>query len=276
MEMNKIYKVSIITVCYNCEDSIEVTLNSVLKQTFKNIEYIIVDGKSTDNSLKIIYKYKNDLKNNTKNLKIISEKDFGVYDGMNKGVELASGEWIIFLNSGDAFYDKDTIKNIFDNKKYKEDVLYGDVKIIINETNSKIVKAKSINSIYYGMPFCHQSSFTRATVLKKYKFDLNYKIASDYDFFLKIYKKGYKFKYINSIFSIYDGNGLSQNTKLLLGEQNKIFNNYVKDKKIKAIFKIKRLKQIFFSLLKKYLPKKIVAILRKVSIWKFFKGLEEE
>jgi glycosyltransferase involved in cell wall biosynthesis len=241
-------------------------LNSVLKQTFKNIEYIIVDGKSTDNSLKIIYKYKNDLKNNTKNLKIISEKDFGVYDGMNKGVELASGEWIIFLNSGDAFYDKDTIKNIFDNKKYKEDVLYGDVKIIINETNSKIVKAKSINSIYYGMPFCHQSSFTRATVLKKYKFDLNYKIASDYDFFLKIYKKGYKFKYINSIFSIYDGNGLSQNTKLLLGEQNKIFNNYVKDKKIKAIFKIKRLKQIFFSLLKKYLPKKIVAILRKVSI----------
>lgn len=98
---------SIITVTYNCEQSIERTIKSVISQTYKDIEYIIVDGKSVDNTLKIIDGFSHSISC------VVSEPDRGIYDAMNKAVKLAHGEWIIFMNSGDVFCDENVLKNIF-------------------------------------------------------------------------------------------------------------------------------------------------------------------
>ena len=115
-------KVSIITVCYNSELTIEDTIKSVLSQTYDDIEYIIVDGNSTDSTLNIINKYKDQIST------IVSEPDKGIYDAMNKGVELANGELIGIINSDDFYSDKNVIKNVVDTlKKDDSDALYADL-----------------------------------------------------------------------------------------------------------------------------------------------------
>src|SRR3989338_780018 len=107
-------KVTIITVCKNAQDTIEETIKSVASQDYKDIEYLIIDGKSTDETLKIINKYKNKIDN------IISEPDKGIYYAMNKGIKRSTGDLVYFLNSGDLFFDKNTVLNVvklFDKNK---------------------------------------------------------------------------------------------------------------------------------------------------------------
>ena len=115
-------KISVVTVCYNAADTIEKTILSVLNQTYHDIEYIIIDGGSTDGTVEIIRKYADKI------AYWVSEPDKGIYDAMNKGIEVATGEWINFMNAGDRFYKSDVIKLIFDNMNCYDDVdiIYGD------------------------------------------------------------------------------------------------------------------------------------------------------
>ena len=104
-------KISIITVVYNDVEHIEETIKSVISQDYQNIEYLVIDGNSTDGTLEICKKYSESIS------RIVSESDTGIYNAMNKGVKLASGEWLFFLNSGDVFYDEKVISNIFKNER---------------------------------------------------------------------------------------------------------------------------------------------------------------
>ena len=168
--------VIVITVVKNGERYLEQTIKSVINQNYNNIKYIIIDGGSTDNTLNIIQKYKN---------KIdcwISENDKGIYDGMNKGIGLAKGEWIIFMNAGDGFYENNTIERIFFGKNYDVDFIYGDCKIIYNQKYSRIQRAGEIKNLWKGMIFSHQNLFVRYDVFKKYKFNINNKIETDFEF----------------------------------------------------------------------------------------------
>ncbi|RDU73875.1 glycosyltransferase [Helicobacter anseris] len=196
---------SIVTIVYNDVTHIKETMESVINQSYKNIEYILVDGKSNDGTKEAILElitscatitledqkedrfYLEATHNTypTLTFKFLSEKDKGIYDAMNKGIALTTKEWINFMNCGDRFYNLNVIREISKDNIKKYDVIYGDTEIIYNSQNKKIIK-KTTNP-KYRMPFSHQSVFTKTQIQKLHPFDLSFKICSDNDFFTKIY-----------------------------------------------------------------------------------------
>lgn len=178
-------KISIITVTYNSEKTVEQTIKSVLSQTYRNFEYIIVDGSSNDRTVSIIKKNEE----SDKRIKYISEPDNGIYDAMNKGIKMASGDFIALLNSDD-YYEPDAleniVKNIPENFQNQMLVIYGMVRYIENETESMVLIKN-----HKGLPermLMHPACFVSRDIYKMYKYDTNYKSAADYDLFLKLYQ----------------------------------------------------------------------------------------
>jgi len=183
---------SIITVTYNAESTIEATMRSVKQQTFRPIEHIIIDGASKDNTLYIINKYKD------KNTKVISEPDHGLYDAMNKGIRLATGTYLCFLNAGDTFHEQDTLEKMVNNVGLSDNdklpaILYGQTAIVDAErhflrmrhhTAPEVLTWKSFQQ---GMLVCHQAFFVKRTLAEPY--DLQYKYSSDYDWCIRMMKK---------------------------------------------------------------------------------------
>ncbi len=194
-------KISIITAVYNGIYSLEPTINSVLNQTYKNIEFIIIDGGSDDGTQEIIKKYKDRI------AYLISEKDKGVYDAMNKGVDKATGDWIYFLGSGDILLnvlDKVAEKLLDSNKIY-----YGNVFRL--DTQEKYDGEFSAHKLAITN-ICHQAIFYPASVFKKYKYDLKYKIQADHILNMFCFgDKQYSFQYFPLTVAIYEGDGYSAN-----------------------------------------------------------------
>lgn len=178
-------KVSIITVCKNAQDTIERTIKSVISQTYNNIEYLIIDGKSTDKTLDIVNKYQNKIST------IVSESDSGIYYAMNKGVRKSTGDIVYFLNSGDLLFNKDTISDVA--KLFKEknsNVLYGDV-LLYDENNPEglnIEQHKNINKFYLAHDgIYHQAMFVKKDLFEKYgKFNTRFKLLADYEWTLRV------------------------------------------------------------------------------------------
>lgn len=220
MTTTKYPLLSVITVSYNAKDTIEKTINSVINQTYPNIEYIIIDGGSKDGTIDIIRKYSKYI------TYWISEPDKGIYDAMNKGIIAANGQWINFMNAGDIFYNNHTIESIhFENfNNHYTKVIYGDT--IKRKTNSeKRITPKNVSHITRGIICCHQSTFVSLINKSEIIFDINYKISSDYNQLYKIYNKYKKntFKYIPQIVSIFDGEyGLSSKNRLQLFKEQLI------------------------------------------------------
>lgn len=214
-------KITVVTVCFNAEETIKETIESVISQKNVNIEYVIVDGNSTDKTKKIIEEY---VKDNS--IKYISENDDGIYDAMNKGIELAEGEYIIFLNSGDVFYDNLVLKDV-ESKLKKDieiDVLYGNVEL--DKNGEKTLYSYSnfkIDAMFFcrELMICHQCIFIRREILKKYKFDTKYIICADKKQIIKLMKNKYKFQYFDRVISIYDCNGFSEKNINLLRKEAK-------------------------------------------------------
>ena len=172
--------ISVVTVSYNAVLTIEQTILSVINQTYPHIEYIIIDGGSTDGTVDIIKKYANRI------AYWVSEPDKGIYDAMNKGIRTAKGEWINFMNAGDLFYSKDTLEKVFsksinDNIK----VIYGDVMLNKQGVLSQ-GKVYPISFMQIAMPFCHQSSFSHISEYT-HCFNLQFKIGADFEFYYRIY-----------------------------------------------------------------------------------------
>ena len=147
-------KFSIVVVSLNTKKDFLKTIKSIKKQKFKNYEVIIVDGKSTDGTIELIKKI------NNKKYKYIIERDKGIYDAMNKGVKLSSAQWIIFLNSGDQFYNRDILKKISLIETKNHDVMFGDT-VINNGYFDYKIKAKGFTDKTFLMPFCHQSTVVK-------------------------------------------------------------------------------------------------------------------
>lgn len=216
MKKDNYPKISIITIVYNDVKNISATIESVLSQDYPNIEYIIIDGGSTDGTKEIIQNYIDSPNFKHSISKFISEKDNGIYDAMNKGIDMATGEWCNFMNSGDRFYAFTTIKECFE--KYQETlkangggaykVIYGHTQILYDAKHCKVLISTSQNHKYHHR-FIHQSAFIDTEVMKKYHYDTNFKIAGDTDFFTKIFHQGHLFKKIDVIVSVFNVDGVS-------------------------------------------------------------------
>lgn len=209
--MNKQYKISIVTVCYNAVIDIEKTILSVINQRYANIEYIIIDGNSSDGTIDIIKKFTNNGsecgKHNHCVSQFISEPDKGIYDAMNKGIKMASGDYINFMNAGDSFTNDRVIENFVNELDDREsyDVVYGDVIKFNNKTKREwLDKSYEPSVLTKHGAFCHQGCFIKANLHKQIPYDTKYKLMADFDFFHKAYMQNYKFKKINLLVANYD------------------------------------------------------------------------
>ena len=242
-------KVSLITISYNSSKTIYNTLKSVEKQSYKNVEHIIVDGKSTDNTLEICDSFPHINK-------IISEKDEGVYDAFNKGIEFAKGDIIGFLNSDDVYYDEDSLNHIVKNFDSKTDCVFGNLQYVnlkgrvVRNWNSKIFRKGNFKKAW--MP-AHPTFYCRKNIYEKYGvYNPKYKIAGDFELMLRMLeKKRVKSKFIDRILVKMLSGGISNkgiNSKMqILKEEFQAFkdNNIKINKLIYIINKIAKIKQYF-------------------------------
>ncbi len=198
-------KVSIVTIVLNGVNEIEDTIQSVLSQNYPDLEYILIDGGSTDGTLDIIRNYENRLSY------WVSENDFGIYDAMNKGIRVASGELIGFLNCGDR-YEKDAIVNVIEEYvRTYADVIYGDVVFFSNlgeEYHS--YEDLDFERLFYSNQIVHQSIFMRTSLQKENEFDTSYRNLADYKLFLSMYCEGRIFAYVNKPISYFKKGGISE------------------------------------------------------------------
>lgn len=179
--------ISIITITYNASETLPLTMESIAAQTFKDFEHIIVDGASADDTIMIGRRM------GTPNLRIISEHDNGLYDAMNKGIKLARGRYILFLNSGDKFHDEDTLQVYAEAIESKDpDIIYGDTDIVDIEGNRigpRHLSAPEIltfDSFSNGMLICHQAFMVKRDIAPLY--DTDYRFSADYDWCIRCIK----------------------------------------------------------------------------------------
>ncbi|RZF60120.1 glycosyltransferase family 2 protein [Sphingobacterium corticibacterium] len=223
--MNKLLpKVSIITVVYNDVLGIEHTIRSVMKQTYVELEYIIIDGLSTDGTLDVIDRYREEVSI------VISEKDQGIYDAMNKGLSVATGEYVLFLNSGDELYEDTTLEKVFSSAE-NADIYYGETKLIDEERNiigdrrHKTPKRFDWKSFRYGMSICHQAIYVKRSITAPY--DLQYKLSADIDWVIRAAKKANKIVNVNQYVAKYLVGGTTQKRhRQSLKERYAIFKKY--------------------------------------------------
>lgn len=179
-------KISIVTVCYNSEKTIEDTIKTVISQTYDDIEYIIIDGGSIDNTLKIVNKYKSHIDI------LISGPDSGIYDAMNKGIEAATGDVVGILNSDDFYEKKDSVASVMSEFDDVTDVVFGDLVFVSADNLSKVTRFYSLPKftpwkLRFGWMPPHPATFIRRSAyLSHGLYKLGYRISADYEIFVRL------------------------------------------------------------------------------------------
>lgn len=204
-------KASVVTVCFNSVKTIEQTLQSILGQNYGNIEYIVIDGGSTDGTVDIIKKYENDIDY------WVSEPDHGIYDAMNKGIAKATGDIIGFMNSDD-WYAEGAISAIAEAFGQTDaDIVYGNTILVDNGIQS-FRSRPPLNRILHGMVFCHQAAFVKTTLMKENPFNISYRIVADFAFFLEMYLQKKRFCPIDTTIAYFRTGGNSSHPWKLFQE----------------------------------------------------------
>ena len=188
---------SIITCTYNAESVLQRTLDSVLEQTYSHVEHIIVDGASTDATLDMVeaYKQKSDAEDWCHEVRVKSEPDRGLYDAMNKGIQRATGQYVLFLNAGDTFPSADTLELVAESVGEGEEppaVLYGDTDVV--DDDGRFLRHRRLSpprrltwrSFMKGMLVCHQAFYARTDLAKATPYDLHYRFSADVDWCIRI------------------------------------------------------------------------------------------
>ncbi len=246
-------KLSVITINYNDADGLEKTIKSVVSQTVTDVEFIIIDGGSTDKSIDVIKKYPDRIDFWS------SEKDKGIYDAQNKGIAKAKGEYFLFLNSGDSFFDKEIISKFYNfQKNHQKKIIYGNSNAIDADRSTHVLypPEKLDFNFWYANTINHQAIFFHNELFRKYgNFSTGYKFAADFDFLFKIYvNQASEFIYFNELICNYDNTGLTskyETHKILFMERKRILqahtsksdfcemkNNYYKTISIKKKYTI--------------------------------------
>lgn len=234
---------SIITVTYNNAYGLKETVESVAKQSFGNYEHIVIDGSSSDGSIEFLTE-----QSNNKKLIYLSENDSGIFNAMNKGIYLANGDWLLFLNAGDKFPTDNTLANLSSSGALEDDqldLIYGDK---LDSQGRLIKAAQDLTSLYFGeMPACHQSIFFR----KNIEYNESFRIYGDIDLLSKIYISKPNYRYVEIPISTFEGGGVSSKITWVKRKEKfrSLFNNFG-----------------FLCLLKNYIFKP--SFYKKVFVWK--------
>lgn len=215
---------SIITCTFNAQDVLQRTLDSVAQQTYKNIEHLIIDGVSRDETLSMAHAYEAKINSSSEpySIKIVSERDKGLYDAMNKAIQLASNDYLVFMNAGDTFKDIDTLQTIASSVKEGEllpGVLYGDTDIVdmegkfLRKRHLQTPQTLTSKSFKRGMLVCHQAFYALTSIAKTTPYDLQYRFSADVDWCIRIMKKSEEenraLRNVNAIVSNFLDGGLT-------------------------------------------------------------------
>lgn len=235
-------KFTIVTCTYNAEAVLQRTLDSVMKQTYCNIEHLIIDGVSKDKTLTMVkaYQHKNDVGESAHEILVFSEPDKGLYDAMNKGIDRATGDYLIFLNAGDVFSSEDTLEFVEGCVGEGEElpgVLYGDTDIVNMESHflrhRRLTPPKRLSwrSFMWGMLVCHQSFYARADIAKGIHYNLDYRFSADVDWCIRIMREAARrhlpLRNVNAVITNYLDGGMSvQNHKASLKERFQVMRSH--------------------------------------------------
>ena len=229
-------KLSIITVCFNIKDEIERTCESIVNQTWQDFEWIVIDGGSTDGTLDILKKYEKHIS------VLISEPDKGIYNAMNKGIKIAKGKYLNFMNGGDSFYADDVLEKVFAGKDYDADVLYGNMNYIEAEGKSQIrVFPKNVDAEFFRDDCInHQSTFIKRELFDKYGlYSENYKIVSDWEKWVIFAINNRSFQQLDFVVANFVGDGISaKRLDLLQAELDNGRRRYYKKQRIYYLFNL--------------------------------------
>lgn len=208
-------KLSIITVNLNNRDGLQKTIDSVICQTFRDFEWIVIDGGSIDGSKELIGQYADYF------AYWVSEPDKGIYNAMNKGIKVAKGEYLQFLNSGDCLYKSTTLNDVFGGSPTGE-IIYGDCAVRVTDTLLQEIRYKPVFSlkIFLDGSFNHQSSFIKRELFAEELYDETLRIVSDRKFFIRKAMEGNRFTHVNHIIATFDTNGISSTQEALLQKEN--------------------------------------------------------
>lgn len=209
-------KLSIITINYNDVKGLRATQKSIAEQTFRDFEWLVVDGESTDGSKGFLAEHE------AETAWCCSEPDGGIYNAMNKGIQHADGEYLLFLNSGDTLFEATTLERVF-SKTPDADVVYGDWKEIQPLRFPKMRHAPKHVSYYYfaTRPLCHQAAFIRASLLKQAPYDETYAICADWAKWVELSRDGRSFLHLPVTVCNYRRDGISYHAKEQLREEHR-------------------------------------------------------
>ena len=210
---------SVITVCYNSSGVLSPTMDSLLSQTWTEFEYLVIDGASTDGTCRLLEEARSSFLQKNIPFRFTSEPDQGIYDAMNKGVRMARGQWLLFLNAGDLLAAPDVLESIFSVPAHGQ-IIYGDT-LCIYQGRQKLYPALPLDHLQWEMAFCHQSVFVERQLLTEHPYDITYRVCADHHFFLSMYLQGVTFDYRPMPVSIYEIAGYSDQNKWISHQEKK-------------------------------------------------------
>lgn len=219
-------KVTVVTVCYNAGAALLETIQSVAAQSYQNLEYVVVDGASTDQTTDILKEH------SAKISKVISEPDNGIYDAMNKAMDIATGDYTIYMNAGDVFYSNDTVREVFSNDVDGFDLVYGARMYCAPGQAPVYQEARALDTALLRMPYCHQSLFLKTSVLREFRFNLTYRFAADYDQSVRLFVAGKSHLQLEQPVCVFAAGGASESGIRPYIETIKILMDNCQDKDI--------------------------------------------
>lgn len=237
------YKVSVVTICRNEIDNIAKTIQSVTSQKYSDFEYIIKDGCSTDGTLEKAQELAT--RTSQIEMRVISQQDSGIYSAMNQAIDLSNGEWILFMNAGDEFFNTEVLADVFAHNLDGVDVIYGHTCCVLRD-GSKFIQVNNHDNLAKEIGISQQVCLVRRELLEKYKFDESYKILADFKMLYQLYNTGHVFRSLNMVIAKYYRGGVSTvNALTIRKEFNRIFDRNENDGRFKAFLK---------GLFEKYFP----------------------
>jgi glycosyltransferase involved in cell wall biosynthesis len=249
--------ITVVTVVLNDIDHIEATITSVLSQVDCILEYVVVDGGSTDGTLDVIRKYSDRIQHWE------SARDQGIYYAMNKGIGAATGDWMIFINSGDAFSHSTVVRDMLNQISPHDDIIYGQYLVKYRGGATRKVLPRHIADMWKGTITSHQAMLIRTGLMKAHRFDCDFRLAADYELVSKLYHSGCCFHYVPEVIAVVSAAGVSDTSRAdVYYEFSRIARNYYRSKPFRIYFLLKCVESFFRMLAKKVMPAHIIARLQ--------------